>query len=45
MAWSAGKIFLKARSPVAPKRTNASEIGSGMANLIEHKNAAVSFRG
>src|SRR5262249_24118299 len=25
MAWSAGKIFLYARSPVAPRNTNASE--------------------
>ena len=25
MAWSEGKIFLNARSPVAPKKTKASE--------------------
>ena len=25
IAWSAGKIFLNARSPVAPRKTNASD--------------------
>ena len=29
---SAGKIFLNARSPVAPNRTNASESGSAIAH-------------
>ena len=28
MAWSAGKIFLQARSPVAPKKTKASDCES-----------------
>src|SRR2546421_1515530 len=32
-AWSAGKICLYARSPVAPKNTNASDCGAGMLAL------------
>ena len=36
IAWSAGKIFLWARSPVAPKNTNASDWGAPIVSSWNH---------
>jgi hypothetical protein len=36
IAWSAGKTFLWARSPVAPKNTNASDWGAPIVSSWNH---------
>jgi len=41
MFWRAGNIFLKAKSPVAPKKTSASETGAVAGGLREALEAAV----